>query len=121
MVFTLHALPFTFPGFSRAIVAYAICVDMQRMVVNFEATRCSYLRLAFFDFRVIKFFNLAALHAHQVVVVAALVEFKHGLIGLEMVAYQQSSLLELGQHAIHGRKAGVRAFFLQQLVYIFRR
>ena len=94
---------------------------MQRMVVNLKAARCSYLRLAFFDFRIVKLFNLAALHTYQMVVVAALVEFKHSFVGLEMVAYQQSRLLELGQHAIHGRESGVRAFFLQQLVNIFRR
>jgi len=39
--------------------------------------------------------------------VRALVELEDGLAGLEMVARQDAGLLELHQHAVHGRQAHV--------------
>ena len=53
------------------------------------------------------------------IVMAAPVEFKHGFVRLEMVAYQQPGLLKLSEHAINGGQPRVRALFLQQLVDIF--
>ena len=89
--------------------------------MNLEAVLFGNLCLAVFDFRVVKLFNVAALHAHQMIVVLAFIEFKNSFIRLEMMAYQQSGLFELRQHAVDGCKAGIRALFLQQLVNIFRR
>ena len=54
--------------------------------------------LAALDFRVEKLFHAAATHAHKVVVVLAFVELEHRFARFEVVALQQSGLLELGQH-----------------------
>ena len=50
------------------------------------------------------------------IVVTALIELEHRFVGFKVMAYQQACLLELHQHAIHRRQAGVGAVFLQQLV-----
>ena len=44
--------------------------------------------LALFDFGIAEFFHPAALHAHQVIMVPAAVEFKHRFTAFEMVANQ---------------------------------
>jgi outer membrane protein assembly factor BamE len=64
---------------------------------------------------------MAALHADQMVVMLALIEFEHRFVGFKMVTDQQSRLLKLGEHAINGGEPGVGALFLQQLVHILRR
>ncbi len=53
------------------------------------------------------------------VVVSSLIEFEHGFAGFEVMAYQQTRLFKLRQHAIDCSQAGVGAVFLQQLVNFF--
>lgn len=93
---------------------------MQRMIVDFKAARFGHLGLALFDLSVVKLFDVAALHAYQMVVMRAAIEFKHRLVGLEVVADQKAGLLKLRQHAVDRGQAGIGAVFLQQLVDIFR-
>lgn len=113
----LYALRFR--GFARAITAQAIRVNVQRVIVDPEAAGLCHFGLALFDFRIVKLFDVAALHADQVIVVGALIEFEHRFIGFEVVANQQPGLFELHQHAVNRGQPGVRAFFLQQLVDFF--
>ena len=77
--------------------------------------------LSLFNFRVKEFFDAPALQADQVIVVPALVKLEDRLVGFEMVADQQSGLLELGQHAVDRRQPRVGAVFKQQSVNIFGR
>jgi hypothetical protein len=58
-------------------------------------------------FGVVKFFHSTALQANQVVVVRAAGKFKHRLAAFEVVAFEQSRLLELGQHPVHCGEANV--------------
>ena len=55
------------------------------------------------------------------VVVVTLVQFKHGLAGLEVMADQQTGLFELGQDAVNRRQPDLHAVIEQQLVDILRR
>ena len=64
---------------------------------------------------------MAAFDAHDVIVVAALLQLENGFPAFEVMADQQSRLLELRQHAIDGRKARVRAFLDEHLVNVLGR
>ncbi len=85
-----------------------------------KATRLCDFGLPFFDISVVKLLNVAALHAYQMIVMAALVELEHRLVRFKVVPYQQACLLELQQHTIDCRQARVGTVFLQQLVDVFR-
>ena len=90
------------------------------MVVDAKAPFLGDCFLAFFDFSVVELFNVTALQADQMVMVAAPVEFVDGFAGFEMVAHQQPGLLELCEHAIYGGQAGISAFLDQFFINIFR-
>jgi outer membrane protein assembly factor BamE len=88
------------------------------MLDDGEAALFRYLVLAPFDFGVGKFLDAAALQADQMIVVFAILEFEDRLAGFEMVALQQSRLLELGKHAIHRGEADIDVFGQQLTVDI---
>ena len=94
----------------RTLRFSAVSVDVQRMIVNGEAAFGGDFFLAAFNFCVVKFFHAATLQAHQMVVVAALIELVNGFAAFEMVAYQQPGLFELGEDSIHGGKADIHVF-----------
>ena len=83
--------------------------------------RATYGVLAALDFGVEKLFHAPAVHAHQVVVVLAFVEFVHRLARLEVAAREQAGLLELHQHAVHRGQTNVGMLFEQHTVDIFGR
>lgn len=64
--------------------------------------------------------DLAAAHAHQVVVVPPAVELEDRLATLEVVSGDQASTLELGQDPVNGGKADILSGFDQGLVDILR-
>lgn len=105
----------------RAVGLDAVGVEVERVFGNGETALLGDLVLALFDFRVEKLFDFAALHAHQMVVVIAFVEFKDGLAGFEIVAFEQAGLFELGQHAVDGGEANVDVFAHEVAVHIFSR
>ena len=57
--------------------------------------------LAFFNFGVVKLFNLPAIEAHQVVMVLAFVDLIDRFAGLEIAAIEQPGLLKLHQDPVH--------------------
>src|SRR5687767_14906867 len=61
---------------------------------------------------------MAACHAHDMIVVSALLQLENGLAAFEMVAHEQPRLLELGEDAVYGGEAGVRAFLEQRFVHV---
>ncbi len=75
--------------------------------------------LAQFNFFIEEFFDQATVEADQMVVVRALVQFKNGLAGLEMIPVQQAGLLELRQDAIYRGQADIHVFKQQDSVDIF--
>ncbi|MCY1242230.1 hypothetical protein D9M72_551800 [compost metagenome] len=52
--------------------------------------------------------------------VAAFVEFEHGVIGLEGVAQQDVGLHQLVEHPVHGGQSGILVLGQQDAVDIFR-
>lgn len=98
----------------------AIGVDMQRMVVNSETAFGGSFFLARLDGRIKELLNPAALQTHYMVMVLALVEFKHRLAALEVVPHQQSGLLELGQHTVNRGQPHIVSACQQSFVYILR-
>lgn len=105
----------------RAIGRDASTVQRQRMLVQLEAALLRDGLLARFDLGVEKFLHAPAIHADEVVVVRAFVEFEHGLAGFEIAARQQPRLLELREHAIDGGQPDVEFLCQQIAVNVFRR
>ena len=84
------------------------------MVLDLEAALFGDFDLALFDLGVVELLDVAALHAHDMVVVPALLQLENRFAGFEMVADEQPRLLELREHAINRREPGVGAFLEQQ-------
>lgn len=89
------------------------------MVVDGKTALCRDFFLPTFDFLVEKFFYAATLQAHQVIMMPALVEFVDGFVAIEMVANQQSGLLELRQYAINGGQPDVHVLGDEQAIHFF--
>src|SRR5437879_5808990 len=77
--------------------------------------------LALLDLGVVKLFDAPALHAHQMVVMAALVQLEHRLVGLEVVALQDAGLLELSEDAVDGGEAYVQSLSDESPIDVFGR
>ena len=88
------------------------------MLADLESAFVRDFGLALFDLGIEEFFDAPALQAHQMVVVPALVELEDRFPRLEMVADQESCLLELGQHAVNGGKPDVHTLAQQLFVDI---
>lgn len=95
-------------------------VQRQRMVGDFKTAFLCDPDLAFFDFFVKKFLDLAAIQAHQMVMMRTFVEFEHGLAGFKVIALQQAGLLELRQHTIDSCQTDVQIVCEQHFVDVFR-
>ena len=76
--------------------------------------------LALLDGLLQELHHLAALDAHQVIMVSALVELEHRLAALEMMAADETGPLELGQDTIDGGEANVLSALQQRLVDVLR-
>jgi hypothetical protein len=77
--------------------------------------------LALLDLGVVELLDPAALHAHEVIVVARVVELEHRLARLEVMALQEPGLLELREHAIHRRQTDVEPVGHQQPIDVLGR
>src|SRR5262245_33579314 len=104
-----------------AVLLDAVGVERERVAVQVEAALLGDLGLAALDLGVVELLDPPALHADQVVVVAALVQLEHRLAGLEVLAREQAGVLELGEDAVDRGEADVDALGEQGLVDVFRR
>lgn len=91
------------------------------MLGDVEAAILGDLDLPLLDFSVIKLLDLAALHADQVIVVLAFVQFENRLARFKVVTFKQASLLELGQNAIDSGEANVDILVHEVAVDVFSR
>ena len=73
------------------------------------------------DFFVVKFLDMPALYTYQMVVMIADIEFIDGFVAIEMMADEESGLLELGQNPIDGSQADIDLFSDQHAINVFRR
>src|SRR5690606_16267787 len=90
-----------------AVRAHAVRVQRQRVVLQREAAILGDLVLALLDLGIEELLDVAALQAHEVIVMLAFVELEDRFADLEVVALEQAGLLELAEHAIYGRQADV--------------
>jgi len=79
-----------------------MAIQCQRMVGNLKTMLLSNFNLTFLNFGIEEFFDLAAIQTHQMVMVRAFIELENGLASFEMIALQQTGLLELGQYPVDG-------------------
>ena len=91
------------------------------MILDTEAARLGDLDLPLLDIGIVELLDVAAFDTHDVIVVPALFQFEHRLAAFEVMTNEEPSLLELRQHAIHGREPGVGALLEQRLVHVFGR
>jgi len=103
----------------RALLPQTIRVQVKRVILDGKPALPGDVLLALFDFGIVELFHPTALQTDQMVVVFALVEFKHGLAGFKIMALQQTRLLKLRQHAIDGGQADVLVVLDQLAVNIF--
>src|SRR5258706_14608854 len=75
--------------------------------------------LPLFYARVDELFDLAAVHAHDMIVMRPLVEFEYGHAILEMMARDQAGRLELRQYPVDCGKANVLGRAEQPAVDLF--
>ncbi len=75
--------------------------------------------LARFDLGIKELDHTTTVDAEDVVMMVALVQFKYGLAGFEMMAFEDASLLELGQYAIDGSQTHIQLFRQQDAINVF--
>lgn len=105
----------------RALGFSALSVEIKGVILDGKAPLFGDRVLPLLDFRVVKFFNTAAVDTDQMVVVLAVIDFKNGLPGLKKVTFEQACLLELGEYAIHGRQADIHVFGNKHAINVFSR
>ena len=91
------------------------------MVGNRKALVQRHCLLTFFNLGIVELLDLAAVQAHQVIVVLTFIDFVHRLARLKVTSIEQAGLLELGQYAVNRGQADVGAFFKQHAKHVFGR
>lgn len=90
------------------------------MLDNGEASLLGDLVLTALDLRIGELLDVAALHADQMIVMLAVVEFEYRLAGFEVVPFEQADLFELGQDAVNSRQPDVEVIGQQLSIDVFR-
>jgi outer membrane protein assembly factor BamE len=91
----------------RAVRPLAVSVHDEAVLGQRESEFAGPFALALLDGFVLEFLDMAALRAHQVIVVVPALKFEHGVPALEVVAPHQARGLELGQHPINRRQPDI--------------
>ena len=94
---------------------------MERVFTYLEAALAGDPYLSLFDFGVVEFLDAPALQADKMVVMRPLIQLEYGLAGFEMMADQETSLLELRQDPVDGCQTDVESFRDQQTIDILGR
>lgn len=98
----------------------ALRIEIQRVLLNDEASVACNPFLPTFDFFVDEFLNASAIDAYEMVMMLAGLEFEDGFASLEMVPFKDAGFLELGQDTIDRREADVDVVAQQLPVNIVR-
>src|SRR5882672_6236597 len=91
------------------------------MLANREAALRGYPDLTLLYFRVIKLFDASALHAHEMIVMATLIQLEHRLAGLEMMALEDAGPFELRKDAVDRGQPDVQSLVHQNPIDVFGR
>lgn len=71
------------------------------------------------DFRIEKFFYLAALQADQMVVMLTVIQLEHRLAAFKMMTTENTGLLKLGEYAVNRRYSNIAPLAVQESMHIF--
>jgi hypothetical protein len=71
------------------------------VICQFKISEFCDLGLKFFNRRILKFFDLAALHTDQMVVVVPAVKFEDRIAAFKVVAHDQAGGFKLCEDAVH--------------------
>ena len=88
------------------------------MVGDLETLGLGNIVLTLLNTGVVKLFNAAAIKAHQVVMVLALVEFIDRFAAFKLTARQNACLLKLHQHAVDGGQTNIGTLFQRETVNV---
>jgi len=86
------------------------------VLLQVEAPLVRDLALALLDLGVDELLDMAAVHAHEVVVVRAFIELEDRSPGLEVPAHEQAGLLELGEDPVDRRQADLDPFLAERAI-----
>lgn len=93
-----------------------MAVQDQVVFRDLESEPLRDIELAALDAAVKEFLDPPAVHAHDVVVMLALVQLENRGTAFEVMALDECGRLELGQHAIHGGEPDVLAVLQQRTI-----
>lgn len=96
-----------------------MAVKNQRMIVNIETVVAGNLILARLDGFVHEFFYPPAIDAHDVVMVPAIIEFKHRVATFEIVSPHEARAFKLREHPVYRRDADIVSGCQQGLIDVF--
>jgi hypothetical protein len=91
------------------------------MLPDGEASFLCDSALSFFYFGIVKFLDPAALHAYQMIMMRAFIQFEHGFAGFEVVSGKDSSMFKLSQDPVNRGQPYVNAVRHQDAIYILGR
>lgn len=90
------------------------------MINELVAVLIGNLPLQIFDVFVHELDHFARFDAHHMVVMSALIQFKHGVVRFEIMPFDQARLLKLSQNTVNGCKSDIFARLQQAAINIFR-
>ena len=105
----------------RAFRLAAFRIKVECVFANGEAALPGNPGLSSFDLGIVEFLDTAAIDTDEMVVMLSVTQFEYRLAGFELVAFEQTGLLELGENAIDGGEADVQVFGEQQPVHVLGR
>ena len=93
-------------------------IQAKGVVGNFETLGLCDIVLPLLNACVVKLFNAAAIQAHQVVMVLALVELIDEFATLKLTARQNAGLLKLHQYAVDSGQTNIGTLFQGETVNV---
>jgi hypothetical protein len=99
----------------------AVPVNHEGVLADRKAEPLGYGVLAILDTGVHEFFDVPAVKTQDVIMMGARVQFEHRHTVGKVVTRHEPGGLELGQHAVHRRKADLFTQINQASVDVFRR
>ena len=99
----------------RTIKTVAAAIENQAVFGQFKPQSLGDDPLSPFDFLIAEFLNPAAIQTKHVIVVSALIDFKHRLATFKVIAFHQPGCFKLSQHPVHGRQSNFLAGTAQRL------
>lgn len=92
------------------LAIYTDAVETERVIGQLETFRLCNFILAFFDDVIAEFFDSAAFDTDDVIMVLAAIQLENRIASLEMMTFDQSCSLELGQDPIYRGQTDFLAF-----------